>query len=173
MITAYTGKFLNVKIRNNWEFAERKNITGIVGIIAITDDEKLVLIEQYREPVQKTCLEIPAGLVENETLLAGAKRELLEETGYRAHNLEIIGHFPLTPGMTNEIMTTVIATNLEKINEGGGDENEDIKVIEIPLTSTFENIMKFESSEKLIDSKVFLALYIGKQYLAKQFVKEL
>ena len=170
---AFEGKFINVRVSDGWEFAERKNIKGIVGIIAITNDEKLVLIEQYRTPVRRVCIEIPAGLVEDETLLSGAKRELLEETGYRAHNLEIIGHFPLTPGMTNEIMTTVIATNLEKINEGGGDEHEDINVIEIPLISNFENIMKLESSEKLIDSKVFLALYIGKQYLAKQFVKGL
>ncbi|MHA2279947.1 MAG: NUDIX hydrolase [Promethearchaeota archaeon] len=158
----FEGKFINVVQRNGWEFVERRGVTDIVGILAITDDHKMILIEQYREPIQKICIEIPAGLVDDqEPIQDAANRELLEETGYEAKCLQTIGSFPLTPGMTSEIMTIIMATELVKKGEGGGvDADEDIKIIEIPLITSPRDIMKLaEDGQKFIDCKVFLAAY--------------
>lgn len=89
-----SGKYVNLATRRDWEFVERKNISGIVAIVAVTDSGKLLLIEQYRPPVDKNVIELPAGLAgdsrENagEALENAARRELLEETGYAAREME-------------------------------------------------------------------------------------
>ena len=172
----YEGKFMNMRFQNNWEFVERKGVTGIVGILAITNNNTIVLVEQYREPVGKICVEIPAGLVgdkdSSENLLDGAKRELLEETGYNAGKLEKIGDFPLSPGITNEVMTLVLATSLVKENEGGGDDDENIRVIEIPMMAGPKDIFKLEEGgKKYLDAKVFLAVYFAFREATKRYTE--
>ena len=93
----FDGKHIQLLARQNWEFAARKNVTGIVGIIAVTDDRKLLLVEQYRPPVDASVIELPAGLAgdlpnySGEELVAAAKRELLEETGYEAAHWKMVG----------------------------------------------------------------------------------
>lgn len=159
----YKGKWLRVVERNNYEFVERKNITGIVAIIPITNDGKLVLIKQYREPFQRTVIEVPAGLVgdidSNETIETAARRELLEETGYYAHKLQRVGTFPISPGLSTEQLTYVIATELEKQTEGGGDESEKIEVFELPVPSAAIELMKTaQKGDELVDAKVFASL---------------
>ena len=80
-----SGKYVNLATRAGWEFVERKNICGIVGIVAVTDAGKLLLIEQYRPPMDKVVFELPAGLAgdikgsESEDLAIAARRELLEK----------------------------------------------------------------------------------------------
>jgi 8-oxo-dGTP pyrophosphatase MutT (NUDIX family) len=84
----YDGKYIRMVDRNGWEYASRKNLTGIVGVIGVTDRNELLLIEQFRPPVNKQVIEIPAGLAgdlkgsRNEELAKAARRELFEETGY-------------------------------------------------------------------------------------------
>src|SRR5215217_1288754 len=88
--TIAEGKRVRLVRRGDWEFVTRKKSSGIVAIVAVTDDYKLVLVEQYRPPVAKSVIELPAGLAgdeaghEQEDLLTAARRELLEETGYEA-----------------------------------------------------------------------------------------
>lgn len=167
----YEGKHFNVCSRNNWEFVERKNITGIVGIIAITLDKRLVLIQQYREPLQKEVIEIPAGLVGDkrlETIEDAAQRELREETGYLASQTKRILEFPLSPGLVSEIMTLVLATGLQKVDKGGGDESENIKVIEIPLLAATQILQKWKEEGKMLDAKVFVAVYFGYQHIMNE-----
>src|SRR5436305_7986631 len=87
------GKHIRLVARGKWEFAERKKVSGIVGIVAVTDDRKLILVEQFRAPVNARVIEIPAGLAgdiegsEDEALEIAAKRELSEETGYEAKTM--------------------------------------------------------------------------------------
>ena len=94
------GKHLRFVRRSGWEYVERKGVTGIVGIVAVTDDRKLLLVEQYRTPVNQRVIEIPAGLVgdeaamEEESQIAAARRELLEETGYYAESLSPLASGP-------------------------------------------------------------------------------
>src|SRR5205085_12602765 len=86
----YDGKHIQLVRRDRWEYARRKNLTGIVAIVAVTGDGKLILVEQYRPPVGARGIELPAGLAgdaageESEALAAAARRELLQETGYGA-----------------------------------------------------------------------------------------
>src|SRR5437763_12448041 len=88
------GKHLTFLRRGGWEMVRRRNICGIVGIVAVTDDRKLILVEQYRPPVGKRVIEIPAGLAgdaeghRDEALETAAQRELREETGYEAAHMQ-------------------------------------------------------------------------------------
>jgi len=70
----YKGKFLSYIDKGGWEYIERNNCDGIVIILAMTDDNKVIFIEQYRPPVAKSVIEFPAGLV-NDSMVSGAKRK--------------------------------------------------------------------------------------------------
>lgn len=169
----YEGKFLRVIKRNGWEFVERKKVTGIVGIIALTDDDKLVLIKQYREPLQKVVIEAPAGLVgdidSQESVETAARRELLEETGYHTNKLEVIGTFPVSPGLSTEQLTYVIATELEKREEGGGDSTENIEVFELPISIATSHLIEIaKSGKELVDAKLFSAILFGCKAVAER-----
>ena len=161
------GKFLRFVRRSGWEYVERRGITGIVGIVAVTDDGKLLLVEQYRTPVNKRVIEIPAGLVgdeagkEAESLLAAARRELQEETGYYAENLSPLASGPSSAGMSNEIISLWHATQLRKVGPGGGVEGEDILVHEVALYEARLQLDKWIAEGKLVDLKVYGALHFA------------
>ena len=136
----FSGKFLSVwqtefldKVGNTkyWEWVERHNTAFI---FPITRDQKAVLIKNYRVPLEKYVIEMPAGLIDKkgENELETAKRELLEETGYRAKNF-----IPLRPrgaALSRNLNFTFIATDLEKVEDHvEGDDTEDLEVIEVPL----------------------------------------
>jgi ADP-ribose pyrophosphatase len=135
----YTGKFIRVLQQGKWEFVERPKTSGIVAILAITDAREIVLVEQERIPVQSRVIEIPAGLAgdvvgaENEELAEAARRELLEETGYEAGQMEFLTKGPPSAGLSTEVVTFFRARGLKKVAVGGGDESEDIKVHLVPL----------------------------------------
>src|SRR4051812_13057290 len=105
------GKFVRLIKRGKWEYASRTKVTGGVGIVAVTHDGKLILVEQDRPAIQKRVIEIPAGLagdedgMESEDLAAAAKRELLEETGYEAAAMEYLCEGPPSAGINDEIIT--------------------------------------------------------------------
>ncbi len=133
----WQGKYVVAKTRGRWEYVGRaRNIRAAV-ILALIEDE-VILVEQYRVPLGRNCIELPAGLIgdddgaENEDDLAAAGRELEEETGYRAGKLEDCGTYYSSPGMVSESFTLVRATNLERVGTGGGTESEDITVHRIP-----------------------------------------
>ena len=161
------GKHVNFVSRNGWEYVERPKITGIVGIIAVTDDRKLVLIEQYRPPVDKRVIEIPAGLAgdvagqETEELAAAAKRELLEETGYEATRMRQVGAGASSAGITDEIITLFLATGLKKTGDGKGDGSEDLTLHEVPLGQVKSWLDEQTNSGLLIDLKVYGGLYFA------------
>jgi ADP-ribose pyrophosphatase len=166
-ITLADGKYLRFVRRSGWEYVERKGITGIVGVVAVTDDGKLLLVEQYRAPVNNRVIEIPAGLVgdeaghEGESLLAAARRELEEETGYYAQNLSPLASGPTSAGMSTEIISLWYATKLKKLGVGGGVEGEAIVVHEIPLSEVILRLQEWITEGKLVDLKVYAALHFA------------
>jgi len=117
------GKYVLVLERDGWEYVERKRGKEAVIVIAATDDDKLVLIEQYRRPVDANVIEWPAGLIgddgENDPA-ATAKKELEEETGYRCERLEQVAKGPSSSGITSEIVYFFRAYDLTKVSKGGG-----------------------------------------------------
>ncbi|HEV8378626.1 MAG TPA: NUDIX hydrolase [Tepidisphaeraceae bacterium] len=162
------AKYLRLIRDNGWEFVQRKNVTGIVGIIALTSDRKLILVEQYRPPVGKNVIEIPAGLAgdtansKNEDLRFAASRELEEETGYRAARMTLLATGTASAGLCDEIITLFRAEDLEKVNDGGGDDGEDITVHEIPLDHVEHWLKKQTAQNKLVDLKVYSALHFAR-----------
>lgn len=152
--------------RNGWEYVARKGVEEVVVVIAVTADDKAVLIDQYREPVRTRVIEWAAGIVgdepdfEEEHLLEAANRELEEETGCRAGRLRMIGHGPSSGGMSSEIITFVQGEDLARVGEGGGVGNEDIKVHLVPLDEVDAWLAARAGEGFLVDPKVYTGLYL-------------
>ncbi len=150
---------------SGWEFSQRVNCTGIVVIVAMTSAQKIILVKQYRPPVKKYCIELPAGLVNDrghkrlESMATAAKRELLEETGYKAETMTKILMGPASPGSSVDCMTLFRAQGLTKVHGGGGDHTEDIEVYEIRLDEVDVWLRKMERQGCLVDPKVYAGLY--------------
>jgi ADP-ribose pyrophosphatase len=163
------GRFLRFVVRDGWEFADRIGITGIVGIVAVTDDAKLVLVEQHRPPVGARVIELPAGLVgdeagtEQEDLVTGARRELREETGYEAARCEVLARGPTSPGTTSEIIALLLATGLTRVGPGGGHGGESLTVHEVPLGRAEEWFTAREAEGILVDVKVYAGLWFARR----------
>ena len=165
--TVAEGKFIRLVRQGKWEYATRKGVSGIVGIVAVTDDRKLVLVEQDRPPVGKRVIELPAGLAgdaaghEAEELADAARRELLEETGYEAREMKQVAQGAASAGMTNEIITLFLATGLTRTGDGKGDGSEDITVHEVPVDEMFDWLEARVRDGKLVDLKVYSGLYFA------------
>ena len=166
--SVYEGQHLSMARRGHWEFATRNTKKPVVGIVAITDTQHVVLVEQHRPPVGHKVIELPAGLVgdiagsEDEALLEAAKRELLEETGYTASKWSELVSGYSSPGLTDESIVLFLATGLKKTGPGGGDESEDIQVHEVPMAGIIEWLNK---SEARLNLKLLAGLYAASQAL--------
>lgn len=161
----FEGRFLRVKKKGHWEYVERSKATGIVAILAITDLEEIVLVEQFRVPMGQRVIEIPAGLAgdikdqEDEALAIAAKRELLEETGFEADRMEYLTEGPPSAGLSTEVVTFFQAHGLRRISPAGGDGTEDIQVHLIPVDALEAWIETKRMQGCLVDYKVYAALY--------------
>jgi ADP-ribose pyrophosphatase len=160
----WEGKYLRVRVCGHWEYAERPNSPAGIVIVAVTDAGKLLLIEQFRIPVGRNVIELPAGLAgddeySGEEFVAAAKRELLEETGYEAAEWEELGGGPPSAGFSNEIVVFFRGTNLRKVGPGGGHGSEKIQVHEIPRAEVFGWLKAREKEGLSIDPKVYAGLF--------------
>lgn len=123
-----------------------------VGIIAITNDNKVILVKQYRDGIKDFVIEIPAGLVEdNEDPKLAGIRELEEEAGYKANKIEKIGEFLSGPGFTNIILHLYKATDLIKTKQNLDDE-EFLEVFEI--SSTDLNKLELKDCKTILGLKL-------------------
>ena len=161
----YEGKFLTFKRKGAWEYVERRGVTGTVAILAVTENQELILVEQFRPPVDCRVIEIPSGLAgdtsssEHETLARAASRELLEETGYEARSFEYLTEGPSSAGLSTEQITFFRAHGVKKVAEGGGDEAETITIHHVPLDQLTLWLDSKRQEGCLVDFKVFAALY--------------
>jgi len=133
--TAWAGQYISVRTQGRWEYVTRTGSTGAVVVLA-EHDGKVIMVEQYRVPLGRRCLELPAGLVgdedENATVEETALKELEEETGFTADRVEKLGEFHSSPGMVAESFTLVRAHGVRKAGDGGGNEHEEIEVHLVP-----------------------------------------
>ena len=159
------GKYITTKRRGPWEYVGRARGIGAAVILAI-DDGHVLLVEQWRVPLQANCLELPAGLIGDEAageaVEIAAARELEEETGYRAARIEIIGTFASSPGMVSETFTLVRAHGLTKVSDGGGVEGENITVHRVALADVPAFIDKKRAEGVVIDVKMLALLQFYK-----------
>lgn len=159
----WQGRFVTAKKRGRWEYVGRARGIHAAAIVATIDGDVL-LVEQYRVPIGAKCIELPAGLVgddeggEGEDVLVAAGRELEEETGYSAAQLEVIGQFYSSPGMVSESFTLVRARGLTQIGSGGGTENEDIIVHRVPVAEVSRFLATKRSEGCGVDARVLMLL---------------
>lgn len=128
-----------------------------IAILALTADGKALFEKQWRAPIAKPTIEIPAGKVEpGEDFLETAKRELNEETGYAAGKIEKMVGFYSAPGFTDEYMTVYKATDLKPVEDKlPRDQGENLKVFELSLSEALKAI----EDGKIEDAKTVLAIY--------------
>jgi len=164
------AKHLRLVRLSGWEFAERIRIRGIVCIVALTNDRRLLLVEQPRVPVGCRVIELPAGLAgdtresQGESLEAAAERELLEETGYQAQSMSCLFCGPTSPGMTNEEITFFLARDCTLADTRSIDPSEDIVVHAVPLPDVEVWLGEQASLGKAIDIKVYAGLYVARKF---------
>ncbi len=164
MTEVWRGRFLRVLNVDTWEFATRVHASGVVGIIARTDDGGLVLVEQYRVPVGANVLELPAGLVGDvdaaESWRTAAERELLEETGFVAARWRALTDGPSSSGHSAERVEIWLAEGLTRETEGGGEGGEAITVHVVPRDELQSFLRSARARGTLIDPKVFMGLWM-------------
>lgn len=163
--TLCNGRWLRLKRRGQWEFAERVNPGGAVIIVAVTPENAVLFVEQWREAISAKTIEMPAGLVgdlagqAHESALTAAARELVEETGYRAARIVYLMEGPSSSGMSNEIIAFVRAYDLVREHAGGGDHSENIIVHEVPRERAAAWLVEKMREGYSIDPKLFAGLY--------------
>jgi len=163
--TLFQTRWLSVHRIGNWDFIERPNADCCVGVLAITPDDEVVLVEQFRIPVGRPVIEIPAGLVgdddshPDETIADTARRELLEETGFHAATITPLLDSPTSAGMTSETTHIFLATDLDRHHDGGGIGAEDIRVHLVPRTELRARFEQWERDGFALDFKIHAALW--------------
>jgi 8-oxo-dGTP pyrophosphatase MutT (NUDIX family) len=171
----WKGKFMSAveityrdahgKVRT-WEAVERVGIGGIVVMVAVTPARTVLLEKQFRPPLGRDVIELPAGLVDpGETMEQAARRELVEETGWSANKLDFLAEGPLSTGASTEIIRTYLCTGLDHVGKAGGDDNEIIEVIEVPLDSVQEFLKHVQEKGTLVDLKVFGLIELARKAL--------
>jgi ADP-ribose pyrophosphatase len=161
------SRFLRMVERDGWFFVERPNCTGVVTVVPLTRERRLILVEQFRPPLQRRVIEFPAGLMgderghEAEDPVLAARRELLEETGYDARDLELVSSSATSPGLANELVHFVLAWNLDRVGPGGGIDSENIVVHEVPLPDVPRWLRQREAEGLLLAAKVYAALFFA------------
>jgi ADP-ribose pyrophosphatase len=162
----YAGQHLKLLADGSWEFAERTRATGGVVILAFTSRDELLLVEQFRPPVGRRVISLPAGLTgdgdnHKEAAAHSASRELEEETGYRAKSVRELAVGPSSPGLTSEMMTFFHAQGVEKIDGAVLDPDEEITPHVVPRADLPAWLRAREKEGLLIDYKIYAALYLA------------
>lgn len=162
--TMWEGRFITAKRRGRWEYVGRARGMHAAVVLAVDDQDHVILVDQYRVPLGRRCIELPAGLVGDHDDVAGedpgvaASRELEEETGYRAERMEKIGEFYSSPGMVSESFTLFRAHDLTKVGDGGGVDSEDIVVHRVLLADIDKAVARWREEGYALDVKMLTLL---------------
>jgi ADP-ribose diphosphatase len=155
----FRGKHVVVLERDGWEFVERKAAKEAVVVIAITNEDEIILTEQFRRPVNARVIDFPAGMIEEHTAEETARRELEEETGYACDALELLASGPTSAGITSEIAHLYRAKGVRRRGAGGGVGGERIRVHTVGRREIESWLRTKRGEGLLIDLKLWAGLY--------------
>lgn len=157
----WQGRFITAKKKGKWEYVSRSRNIRAAVILAIHEGQ-LILVEQFRVPLGRNCLELPAGLVgddgADEPAEIAAVRELEEEAGFSPGRMEALGEYYSSPGMVTEGFSLFRAHDLTKTSDGGGVEGENITVHMVPLQNLSQFVATKRAEGCAIDVKMLLVL---------------
>ncbi len=161
----HEGRYLRMVERGHWEYVERTHAGGLAAIIiAVTPEDRVLFVEQFRVPLQASTIEMPAGLVGDDhaqdTLVDAARRELIEETGWSPARVDVLLVGPTSSGMSNERIAFVRARDLTKVGDGGGVDNEDITVHAVPRAEAPAWLMRKQAEGYELDLKLWAGLWM-------------
>jgi ADP-ribose pyrophosphatase len=161
----YEGKYQRMVVRGTWEYSERVHAGGLAAIIvAVTPDDEVLFVEQFRVPLQARTIEMPAGLVGDidagESIEVSAIRELEEETGWTADHAEVLLIGPTSSGASSEKIAFVRASGLRRVGSGGGDASEDITVHAVPRTRAAAWLVQKMGEGYELDAKLWAGLWM-------------
>jgi len=159
----FSGRLLNIRVDEvllpNGRKSTREIVEhpGAIAAVAVTDDNEILMVRQYRKAIERELLEIPAGKLEKgESKETCVKRELMEETGFCPNELKYLTSFYTSPGFSNEIIHLFLAKNLFR-NTRNPDFDEYLQVQRLPLP---EALNKIHSGE-IIDGKTIIGLLLA------------
>lgn len=160
--TLHQTKFLELVQCDRWQWVRRPH--PVVCIVAMTDDRRVLLIEQNRVPVDARVIELPAGLVGDEgdaaeSMVEAGRRELLEETGYEAESLCEIFVGVTSAGLTDEVSTFLLAKGIRKVVEATGTGDERIEQHLVPLDDVDAWLAERQRAGRKVDARVIAGLY--------------
>ncbi|OCA90996.1 ADP-ribose pyrophosphatase [Bacillus sp. FJAT-27225] len=158
----FSGRIITVKLDEvelpNGKTSTREIVKhpGAVAVLAVTDEQKIVLVEQYRKPMERILVEIPAGKLEKgEDPAICARRELEEETGYVCEEMEHLISFYTSPGFADELVHLYIARGLSvKEDAAGLDEDEFVNLMEV----TLDEALSLIKEKRIYDAKTAYAV---------------
>ena len=163
---AFEGKIVNLRVdtiqlaRGDLATREIVEHSECVCVVPVDEGNNVVLVRQYRKPIEQTLLEVPCGGVElGEGCEEAARRELQEETGYTADSLKHLSSFWTTPGFCTELMHSYLGTGLRP-GSLPPDEDEDIQVVTVPLDGIPEMIRQGRIADAKSIASLLTALYL-------------
>lgn len=164
----WQGRFITALKSGRWEYVSRARSIRAAVILAIDNGDEgrhILLVEQYRVPMGKNCIELPAGLIGDDGVaeddMVAAARELAEETGYQARDWQNMGEFYSSPGMVSESFSLFLASGLTRVGPGGGIDSENIIVHRVPLNALTGFIAQKRREGCGIDVRVMALLLAG------------
>lgn len=166
----HEGKFIRLLSRDGWEHIQRTNCNGIAVMVALTEDDEILLVQQYRPPIDSQSIELPAGLIDDgegedgESGLEAAKRELLEETGYVSDEWYEAFSGPGGAGASTDILNFYVALGAKQVGSGGGDRTEKIITHKV-LRKNVDVWLNDKVSQGIpVDPKIYAGLYLLNKY---------